>query len=91
MLLGMPDCALTRAQIRLVEEAQARTAPVQRLADRVSGMFAYGVMGASAATLVFWATAGTHLFPQVLSCEYATQPLAQPLCTAAPEWHVCAL
>jgi P-type Cu+ transporter len=51
--------------IRLVETAQARTAPVQRLADAVAGRFAYAVMGISAATFTFWATAGTKLFPQV--------------------------
>lgn len=45
--------------------AQARTAPIQRLADAVAGKFAYGVMGLSAATFVFWALAGTRLFPQV--------------------------
>jgi hypothetical protein len=42
--------------VRLVEQAQARTAPIQRLADTVSGKFAYGVMGLSAATLLFWST-----------------------------------
>lgn len=51
--------------IRLVEQAQARPAPVQRLADDIAGRFAYGVMALSAATLAFWSTAGPHLFPQV--------------------------
>ncbi|KAI9176258.1 hypothetical protein LWI28_000495 [Acer negundo] len=36
--------------VRLVEEAQSREAPVQRLADKVSGQFTYGVMALSAAT-----------------------------------------
>ncbi|KAA6429153.1 MAG: p-type ATPase superfamily, partial [Trebouxia sp. A1-2] len=52
---------------RLVETAQARTAPVQRLADAVAGRFAYAVMGVSAATFAFWATLGTRIFPQVMS------------------------
>ena len=51
--------------LRLVETAQARTAPVQRLADAVAGRFAYAVMGVSAATFAFWATVGTRVFPQV--------------------------
>lgn len=51
--------------LRLVETAQARTAPVQRLADAVAGKFAYAVMGVSAATFAFWATLGTRVFPQV--------------------------
>jgi E1-E2 ATPase len=55
--------------LRLVETAQARTAPVQRVADAFAGRFAYGVMGASALTFAFWTTAGARLFPQVgLSC-----------------------
>lgn len=54
-------------KVRLVEEAQARTAPVQRLADKVSGVFAYGVIGASLATFAFWAMIGTRVFPQVLA------------------------
>ena len=48
---------------RLVADAQALEAPVQRLADAVSGRFCYGVMAASAATLAFWATAGAALWP----------------------------
>jgi Cu+-exporting ATPase len=49
------------AQIaRLVTDAQAGKAPVQRLADRVSGVFVPVVIGLSVATLVAWlATGGT--------------------------------
>ena len=43
---------------RLVAEAQAREAPVQRLADAVAGKFCYSVMAASAATFAFWSLAG---------------------------------
>ena len=46
----------------MVEAAQQRTAPVQRLADEVSGTFAYGVMAASAATFAFWSTVGAAPF-----------------------------
>lgn len=58
--------------IRLVEAAQARAAPIQRLADVVAGKFTYGVMGAAAATFLFWAGAGTRIFPQVLTPYLAT-------------------
>jgi Cu+-exporting ATPase len=58
--------------IRLVEAAQARAAPIQRLADVVAGKFTYGVMGAAAATFLFWAGAGTRMFPQVLTPYLAT-------------------
>jgi P-type Cu+ transporter len=54
--------------LQVVEAAQARAAPVQRLADQVAGRFAYGVMAASASTLAFWSLAGPRLFPQVDPC-----------------------
>uniref|UniRef100_UPI003F9F0737 P-type ATPase n=1 Tax=Salmonella enterica TaxID=28901 RepID=UPI003F9F0737 len=53
--------------VRLVEAAQARAAPIQRLADVVAGKFTYGVMGAAAATFVFWAAVGTRAFPNVVA------------------------
>jgi Cu+-exporting ATPase len=47
------------AQIaRLVEQAQAGKAPVQRLADRVSAVFVPFVIGIALATLVGWLLAG---------------------------------
>ncbi len=53
--------------VHAVEAAQARAAPVQRLADRVAGCFAFGVLGLSTATFAFWAAAGPRLFPQACS------------------------
>jgi P-type Cu+ transporter len=51
------DTAL--AQIaRLVTEAQSGKAPVQRLADRVSGVFVPVVIGIAVATLGFWLGTG---------------------------------
>jgi P-type Cu+ transporter len=51
------DTAL--AQIaRLVTDAQSGKAPVQRLADRVSGIFVPIVIGLAFATLAFWLGAG---------------------------------
>ncbi|KAF9623757.1 hypothetical protein IFM89_005264 [Coptis chinensis] len=49
--------------IRMVDEAQSREAPVQRLADKVAGHFTYGVMALSAATFMFWNLFGTQLLP----------------------------
>lgn len=57
--------------VRMVEAAQARTAPIQRLADSVAGKFAYGVMGLSAATFTFWSTIGARVFPQVVAAAAA--------------------
>lgn len=83
--------------VRMVEAAQARVAPIQRLADAVSGKFTYTVMGLSAATLAFWATAGTRMFPNVLRidisgglaaacwrCVEATFKFGTPMMKAAP-------
>jgi Cu+-exporting ATPase len=54
------DTAL--AQIaRLVSDAQTGKAPVQRLADRISGVFVPVVIGISLATLGFWIGAGEDL------------------------------
>ena len=51
------DTAL--AQIaKLVTDAQTGKAPVQRLADRVSGVFVLIVIGIAAATLGFWLGTG---------------------------------
>jgi P-type Cu+ transporter len=53
------DTAL--AQIaRLVTDAQSGKAPVQRLADRISGVFVPIVIGLSLATLGFWIGAGEN-------------------------------
>lgn len=52
--------------VRMVEDAQAREAPVQRLADSIAGPFVYTVMTLSAATFSFWYFMGTHIFPEVL-------------------------
>ncbi|XP_020242330.1 copper-transporting ATPase PAA1, chloroplastic isoform X1 [Asparagus officinalis] len=52
--------------VRLVEEAQTREVPVQRLADKVAGHFTYGVMAISAATFMFWNTFGSQLVPPAI-------------------------
>jgi len=56
----------TLAQIvALVEDAQTRKAPVQKIADTVAGYFTYGVLTAAVLTFVFWYFFGTHLWQNV--------------------------
>lgn len=57
--------------IRMVEDAQAQEAPIQRLADSIAGPFVYTVMTLSAATFVFWYYLGAQIFPQVLLNDIA--------------------
>ncbi|GAB4354376.1 MAG: heavy metal translocating P-type ATPase [Cyanophyceae cyanobacterium] len=60
------DTELARI-VRMVEAAQGRKAPIQKLADRVAGQFTYGVMAIAALTFAFWSTLGGRWFPQVLT------------------------
>jgi len=51
----------TLAQIiALVEAAQTRKAPVQKLADTVAGYFTYGVLAIAISTCLFWYFFGIH-------------------------------
>ncbi len=64
--------------VRAVEAAQARAAPVQRLADIVAGRFAVGVLGLSAATFAFWALAAPRYMPQVRAASLCPFPSFLP-------------
>lgn len=56
---------------RKVEEAQERTAPVQRLADAIAGPFVFSIMSIAAGTFLFWSSVGTQWFPDVLLSDTA--------------------
>nr|WP_255441558.1 MULTISPECIES: cation-translocating P-type ATPase [unclassified Synechococcus] len=60
-----PESTLARI-IALVEQAQARKAPIQSLADRVAGRFTVAVLLLALATFLFWWQWGTRLWPHVL-------------------------
>ena len=66
------DSAVARI-IALVEEAQARKAPIQGLADRIAGRFSGLVVLLAGATFLFWWQWGTTLWPQVLQAAPSAQ------------------
>ena len=60
------ETALARI-IDLVEEAQARKAPIQSIADQVAGKFCYAVVTLSLLTFFFWWKIGTRIWPEILN------------------------
>ena len=77
------DTALAQI-VRLVTEAQTGKAPVQRLADRVSGIFVPIVIGLAVATLGFWLGTGesaTFAFTAAVSVLIIACPCALGLAT----------
>jgi Cu+-exporting ATPase len=64
--------------IRLVEEAQGSKAPIQRLADRVSGVFVPTVIGAALLTFLGWLTLGGVGFTQAMIFMVAVLVIACP-------------
>lgn len=63
--------------IKRVEEAQASKAPIQRIADRVSGIFVPIVIGIAAVTMLIWLTLG-YPFSQVFTSSIAVLVIACP-------------
>jgi len=57
----------TLAQIiQLVENAQTRKAPIQRLADAIAGYFTYGILTLATLTFLFWYFIGTAVWYEQL-------------------------
>jgi len=53
--------------VRMVEEAQGSKAPVQKLADRVAGVFVPSVIAVAALTVVAWLLTGRAVEPALLA------------------------
>lgn len=50
--------------ISLVESAQTRKAPIQGLADTLSGYFTYGILTLALLTFLFWYSTGLTVWPE---------------------------
>ena len=67
--------------INLVEDAQTRKAPMQKLADTFAGYFAYGVMAIATGTFLFWYFVGTKVWSEVLTTAADSMSMAMPTAT----------
>jgi len=78
--------------IALVEQAQSQKAAIQRLADRISGVFVPSVLAASGLTLAGWLLAGSsvpHAFSAALAVLIIACPCALGLATPAALMVAC--
>jgi cation-transporting P-type ATPase A/B/Cu+-exporting ATPase len=78
--------------VRLVEQAQAQKAAIQRLADRISGVFVPAVLACSALTLAGWLLAGPtagHAVSAALAVLIIACPCALGLATPAALVAAC--
>ena len=78
--------------IRLVEQAQAQKAAIQRLADRVCGVFVPAVLAFAGLTLAGWLLAGSpagHAFSAGLAVLIIACPCAMGLATPAALVAAC--
>ncbi len=69
--------------IHLVETAQTRKAPIQGLADLISGYFTYGVLTCAALTFGFWYWVGVPLWPTVAQSALSQHHAAMPMMPAS--------
>jgi cation-transporting P-type ATPase A/B/Cu+-exporting ATPase len=78
--------------VRLVEQAQAQKAAVQRVADRICGVFVPAVLASAALTLTGWLLAGSpvaHAFSAGLAVLIIACPCALGLATPAALVAAC--
>jgi P-type Cu+ transporter len=73
--------------IKMVEEAQGSRAPIQRVADKVSGIFVPVVLSIAAATLIIWLAVGSQFMPFSSALTYGLLNFVGVLVIACP----CAL
>lgn len=71
------DTELSRI-IRAVKEAQGSKAPVQKLVDKVAGIFVPAVIAVSLITFCVWTALGTGYLPVALVCAVSVLVIACP-------------
>ncbi|MEO1400298.1 MAG: heavy metal translocating P-type ATPase [Cyanobacteria bacterium J06635_1] len=81
------DTVLSR-MIALVETAQTRKAPIQGLADMISGYFTYGVLGLAALTFLFWHFIGLPLWPEVMQSALGAMHSHHQMTPMSSTWLV---
>ena len=64
--------------IRAVREAQSSKAPVQRLVDRISGIFVPAVILLSLITFLIWISFGNSYLPEAFVCAISVLVIACP-------------
>ncbi|NJN85891.1 MAG: copper-translocating P-type ATPase [Leptolyngbyaceae cyanobacterium SL_7_1] len=69
--------------IQLVETAQTRKAPIQRLADTIAGYFTYGVMAIALLTFLFWYFIGIRHWLDPMAIVMGTHALHAPMTPAS--------
>ena len=74
--------------IRLVETAQGRKAPIQRLADGISGYFTYGVITLAVLTFLFWYFIGLPLWPAVMDSALGMAHMGHTMTMTSSTWLV---
>jgi len=73
--------------IRMVEEAQGSKAPIQKIADKISGVFVPTVLIIAVISLIVWLTAGASILGSTAAISYGIMALVGTLVIACP----CAL
>lgn len=78
-VLHRADAGTLAGIVRLLKEAQGARAPMQRLADRVSGVFVPVVVGLAALTFAVWLVVlGEHGLPHAFAAAVAVLVVACP-------------
>ncbi|MCC7070988.1 MAG: heavy metal translocating P-type ATPase [Deltaproteobacteria bacterium] len=80
---ALGDDSVIAKMVRLMRDAQARRAPIQHLADRVSAVFVPSVIGLSALTFLLWIGLGDGGVPGAVQALHASVAVLVVACPCA--------